>query len=281
MESGQLLDAIGRTPLVRVSRAAPPSGAELLLKLEKWNPGGSLRDRVAKFSIEQALRDDRLRPGGAVVAAAGEDGAFSLALVCAVRAHPLTLFVPASTNPSRRAAAARFGARVVVVEGTLDEARNAAAAEAARAGSAALEIESAAVAARACAEIGVEILEATASGTIDAFVGVMRSTTPGGEGTLEGIGGVLHARFPAMEVHPVRLAGFSRAEADGMVDVALPEARAAALELAVREGLLLGPASGAAFAVARRVAERLGPGRRVVALCSDAGERHLIAAEVP
>lgn len=277
MELRTLVDAIGRTPLLRVStRSVPASSAEVLLKLEKRNPGGSLRDRVVRFALEQAAREDRLAPGARVVAAAGEDGSFSAALVCAVKGHPLDLFLPSkAVRPERHAAVARLGATVHRVEGSIDDAR-AAAEEAAKAGGATLlDVESAAVATRACAEIGVEILEATGETPIDAFVATVRSG-----GTLEGVGGVLHTRFPKMAVHAVRLAGFTRFEVHGMVEVSRAEALAAAKDLARNEGVLVGPVSGAAFAVGRRVAEALGvpeatPRKRIVILCPDGGERHL------
>lgn len=271
MEHRTLVEAIGRTPLVRVSRAVPPGSAEILLKLEKMNPGGSLRDRVARFALEQAVREDRLAPRGRVLAAAGEDGAFSLAMVCATRAHPLELFMPsASTRPERRKGILRFGAKVLVVDGSIEDARAAAAESASREGGTLLDVESSAVAARACAEIGVEILEANGDTPIEAFVATVRSG-----GTLEGVMGVMHTRFPKMAVHPVRLENFSRAEFEGMVDVSLDSARAAAAELAAKEGLLVGPATGAAFHVARKLAEAMGPGKRLVSLASDSGERWL------
>ncbi len=270
MEHRTLVDVVGRTPLLRLGRSVPPGSAEVLLKLEKRNPGGSLRDRVVRFALDQAVREDRLPPKGTVAAAAGEDGAFSAALICAARAYPLRLFMPSeTTRVERRRAAERFGAKVTVVSGTLDEAR-AAAEESARASKACLlDIETAAMAMRACAEIGVEILEAVGEGVIDAFVAVVRSG-----GTVEGVGGVLHARFPQMAVQPVRLEGFTRAEAHGMLDVTRAQAIAAAEDLARQEGLLVGPASGAAFFAARRSAQAMGAGKRIVALCTDSGERY-------
>lgn len=271
MEHRTLVDVVGRTPLLRLGRSLPPGSAEVLLKLEKRNPGGSLRDRVVRFAFDLAVREDRLPPKARIVAAAGEDGAYSAALLCAARAHPLTVFVPSeTTRPERRRAAERFGAKVVVVPGTLDDARAAAEADAAGTKACVLDIESAPIATRACAEIGVEIIEAVDEGGIDAFVGVVRSG-----GTVEGVGGVLHARFPQMAVQPVRLEGFTRAEAHGMVDVTRAQAHSAAEDLARLEGLLVGPASGAAFFVARRTAQAMGAGKRIVALCTDSGERHL------
>ena len=270
VETRSLADCVGRTPLVRAGRSVPPGAAEVLLKIERRNPGGSLRDRVVLFALDQALEEDRLDRGGAVVAAAGEDGAFSAALLCAVRGHPLTLFMPAdSTRPERRRAAARFGATIREVGGGLEAAR-AAAADAAKTGGALIDIESASTAMRACAEIGREILEAV-DGELTAFVAAVRSG-----GTLEGVSGVLHARVKRLAIHPVRLEGFTRVEVDGMVDVTRAQALAAAGELARNEGLLVGPASGAGFHAGRDVAKKLGAGARVVVLCSDPGDRWLL-----
>ena len=281
MEPRTVADAIGRTPLLRVSRCLPGQAAEVLLKLEKQNPGGSLRDRVVKLAVEDAIREDRLQQGGRVVAATGEDAAFSAALVCAVKGHPLELFLAIdAVRPERAKACERFGARVTLIAGGADAARAAAEEHAKRGGAVLLDVESAAVTARATAEIGVEILRATGETPVDALVAVVRSG-----GTLEGVGGVLHTRFPPMAVHAVRLEAFTRAEVHGMVDVTRAEAKSAMDDLARHEGLLVGPVSGAAFAVGRRVAEAMGtttgeqaaPGtrRRVVVLCPDGGERHL------
>ena len=87
--------------------------------------------------------------------------------------------------------------------------------------------------------------------------------------------GVMHTRYPKMAVHPVRLEGFSRAEFEGMVDVTRDDARAAAVELARKEGLLVGPATGAAFTIGRKLAVAMGAGKRLVVLASDSGERYL------
>lgn len=273
MELRTLVDAIGRTPLLRVSsRSVPKEWAEVLLKLERRNPGGSLRDRVVRFALEQAAREDRLAPGGRVVAAAGENGAFSAALICAVKGHPLELYLASeSTRPERQRAPARLGSTVVhVVDGGLDDARAAAETAAKESGATLLDVESAAIATRACAEIGVEILDATGETPIDALVAVVRSG-----GTLEGVGGVLHTRFPQMAVHAVRLAGSTRVEVDGMVEVTRPEALEASRLIARNEGVLIGPVSGAAVAVGLRVAAAAGSGKRIVVLCPDSGERDL------
>jgi len=96
-------------------------------------------------------------------------------------------------------------------------------------------------------------------------------------GTLEGVMGVMNARFPKMAVHPIRLEGFSRAEFEGMVDVSREQAKDACAELAGLEGLLVGPATGAAFSVAKKLAAAMGKGKRIVALASDSGERWLQA----
>src|SRR5215813_5747319 len=86
-----ILDRIGDTPLLLLRRIRPSNGARILLKLESENPTGSMKDRMALAMVEAAERDGRLKPGGAVVEYTGGSTGVSLALVCAVKAHPLTI----------------------------------------------------------------------------------------------------------------------------------------------------------------------------------------------
>src|SRR5215813_1887644 len=84
-----ILDRIGDTPLLLLRRIRPSNGARILLKLENENPTGSMKDRMALAMIEAAERDGRLKPGGSVVEYTGGSTGVSLALVCAVKKHPL------------------------------------------------------------------------------------------------------------------------------------------------------------------------------------------------
>ena len=107
-----ILDAIGGTPCVRLGRVAPAGGAVVFAKVESFNPGGSVKDRIAASMIEAAERDGRLAPGGLVVEATSGNTGIGLALVCAVKGYRLTLVMPDSTSIEHRQGAASGGSRL-------------------------------------------------------------------------------------------------------------------------------------------------------------------------
>src|SRR3546814_9012545 len=88
--SASILDRIGDTPLIELRNLVPPGSARILVKLESQNPTGSMKDRMALAMVEAAERDGRLSPGGRVVEYTGGSTGVSLALVCAVKRHPLS-----------------------------------------------------------------------------------------------------------------------------------------------------------------------------------------------
>ncbi|HEX9287989.1 MAG TPA: pyridoxal-phosphate dependent enzyme, partial [Anaeromyxobacteraceae bacterium] len=109
-----ILDAIGGTPCVRLGRVAPAGGAAVFAKVESFNPGGSVKDRIAASMIEAAERDGRLAPGGLVVEATSGNTGIRLALVCAVKGYRLTLVMPDSTSIEHRQALEAHGAEIVL-----------------------------------------------------------------------------------------------------------------------------------------------------------------------
>ena len=111
-----ILDAIGNTPLVRLRRCAPANGAELWLKLEYRNPSGSMKDRMARAMIEGAERDGLISPGDTVVEYTGGSTGSSLAFVCAVTGHPLSIVTSDAFAVEKRRTMEAFGASVEVLE---------------------------------------------------------------------------------------------------------------------------------------------------------------------
>jgi cysteine synthase A len=293
-------DHIGNTPMVRLSRLEP-EGVELYAKLEAYNPGGSVKDRIGIAMIEAAEAEGRIEPGRTTIveATSGNTG-IALAFVCAAKGYELAIFLPQGMSREREALLKLYGARVEIVEsmGGMDEAVQAAR-RAAESGDAFLPDQFSNPAnpeahRRATAR---EILTAM-DGRVDVFVSGV-----GTGGTITGVGQVLKARDSATRVvavepaasavlsgrapGPHRIqgigAGFVPAVLDReVIDEVLActddDAIATAHRCAAREGVLCGISGGAALWAALEVAERPeSRGKRIVAILPDSGERYISA----
>src|SRR5438874_3614545 len=113
-----LLDLIGNTPLVRLTRVVRPGMATVLGKLEARNPGGSVKDRIAVAMVEAAERDGRLKPGATIVEPTSGNTGIGLALVAAVKGYQLILTMPDTMSEERRSLLAAYGARLVLTPDT-------------------------------------------------------------------------------------------------------------------------------------------------------------------
>ncbi len=293
-----ICELIGRTPIVRLGRLAGPEWAELLVKLEFFNPGGSVKDRIGLSMIEAAERDGRLAPGGTIVEPTSGNTGIGLAMVAAAKGYRVILTMPEDMSLERLNLLRAYGAEIVltprdeVMQGAIDRAealvrdhpdyfmphqfRNRANPDAHR---------------RTTAR---EILDAVGT-ELDALVvgiGTGGTATGAGEVLKEAIPGLaLHAVEPgespvlsggAPAPHPIQGigAGFvpeilDRELIDHVAPVDYGDARAAVRRLAREEGILTGVSSGAILHEAMRVARELGPGRRVLAILCDTGERYL------
>src|SRR5437867_367918 len=109
-----VLDLVGGTPLVRLNRVAPPGSAELLGKVESFNPAGSVKDRIALNMIEVAEREGRLKPGDTIVEPTSGNTGIGLAMVAAVKGYKLIVTMPEDMSLARRDLLARYGAQVVL-----------------------------------------------------------------------------------------------------------------------------------------------------------------------
>jgi cysteine synthase A len=293
------IELIGSTPVVRLSRLpqlAPVQG-EVWMKLENLNPGGSVKDRIARAMIEAAEATGTLRPGGTIIEATSGNTGIGLALVAVPKRYRLVLTMPDTMSRERQALLKGYGAQLELapdtkgMQGAIDRAEsllaehpdwfmprqfeNPANPEAHR---------------RTTAR---EILQQLPG--LTAFVAGV-----GTGGTITGVGTVLHAERPGVDVIAVEPAasavlsggpagfhgiqgigaGFippilDRTAYDRVVpvrdDVAIEHARA----LARYEGLLVGISSGANCAAAIEVARQQGPGACVVTMCCDTGQRYL------
>jgi cysteine synthase A len=289
---------IGRTPVVRLRRIPGPGSAEILVKLESFNPAGSVKDRIALSMIEAAEREGRLRPGSTIVEPTSGNTGVGLAMVAAARGYRLILTMPETMSIERRRLLQAFGATLVLTpgaEGMPGAIR--------KAQEIAKEQEDCFMPQQfenpANPEIhrtatAQEILEQTGR-RLDALVSGV-----GTGGTVTGVGEVLKKEIAEIRViavepadspvlsggnpGPHRIqgigAGFvpsvlNAASYDRVIPVKSDDAFAMASRLAREEGILAGISSGAATVAAVQVAGELGEGKRVLAILPDTGERYL------
>ncbi len=298
--AGNITELIGRTPLVRLNRISDESGAEVLGKLESFNPGGSVKDRIGLAMIEAAERDGRIAPGKTTIVepTSGNTG-IALAMVAAARGYDLVLTMPDTMSVERRTILKAFGARLVLTPGA-DGMRGAVA----RALELAAEGADAFVPQQfenpANAEVHrlttAEEIWADTGGEVDAFVAGV-----GTGGTLTGVGQVLKERRPGVLVvavepadspvlsggapGPHKIQGIGAGFVpkvldvevfDEIVKVSADDAFAAARDLARQEGILVGISAGANVWAAGQVARRAEmKGKVVVTVLCDTGERYL------
>ncbi|WP_299335869.1 PLP-dependent cysteine synthase family protein [Haloplanus sp.] len=289
-----ILDTIG-SPLVRIDS---PPGTTVAAKVESKNPGGSAKDRPAKAMVEAAEQAGELGPGDAIVEPTSGNTGIGLAVVGAAKGYDVTVVMPASKSPERRAIMQAYGAEVELVDGEIDAARKRADELEAEGMVQMHQFENPANPESHYRTTGEEILEQT-DRRIDALVcGV------GTGGTISGTGSRLQEAYPELSVVGVQpdtnrfLSGEPGPDEfqgmgpgfvaenvdvdllDSVEDVSLADAEAECRRLAREEGLLVGQSSGASSIGAKRVAERLADdsGAReplVVTVFWDNGERYM------
>ena len=294
-----ILEKIGGSPLVGISDRLNKGGARVLAKVEYFNPGGSVKDRIALAMIDAAEKSGALKPGATIIEPTSGNTGVGLALVSAVRGYHLILTMPETMSIERRKLAAAYGAEIVLTPGEAGMMGSIAKAEELRnatPGAVILQqFENPANPAFHYRTTGPEIWEAT-DGEIAAFVcGV------GTGGTVTGTGKYLKERNPAVKIvavepdtsavlsgrqpGPHKLqgigAGFVPKVLDtSILDEVLPvtaeNAGGTARSVAAKEGLLVGISSGAALWAALELAKRAEfTGKTIVALLPDTGERYL------
>ena len=295
------LELVGETPLVEVQRVAARHAlrARLLVKLESYNPAGSVKDRTALAMITAAERDGLLRPGSTLVEATSGNTGVGLAFAAAVKGYEVVIVMPETMSVERRRLVSAYGARLELTPGAEGMKGALARAEALRAsipGAVTLgQFENPANPAVHAASTGEEVWRDT-EGAVDVFVAGV-----GTGGTVSGVGKTLKAHNAAVEIVAVEPddspvlsggapaphkiqgigAGFVPTTYDGsvvdrIVRVTNEDAIAGARELAAVEGMLCGISSGAAVSAALRLAaDEAYAGKTIVALLPDTGERYL------
>ena len=293
-----ITDRIGGTPLVRIHRLND-GGAEILAKVEYFNPGGSVKDRIALAMIEDAEQRGLLRPGGLIIEPTSGNTGIGLALVAAVKGYRLILTMPETMSMERRKLLQAYGAELVLTDGAAGMKGAIARAEEIHAENPGSfipqQFENPSNPACHRATTAEEIWSDT-DGKVDAFVAGV-----GTGGTLTGIGEVLKQRNPDLKlvaVEPDTSAVLSGGKAgphkiqgigagfvpgvlkteliDRIIPVSAEDAGRTAREAAKREGLLIGISGGAALSVALKLSkEAQWAGKRIVVLIPDSGERYL------
>lgn len=292
-----ILETIGRTPIVRINRLAP-AHATIYVKVESFNPGGSVKDRLAIGIIEDAERRGLLKPGQTVVEATSGNTGVALAMVCAAKGYPFVALMVETFSVERRKLMRAYGARVILTpaaergSGMVRRARELAEKHGWFLAS---QFDNEANPAYHRQTTGPEILSDFAGKRLDYFVAGW-----GTGGTMTGAGQVLKLARPDIRIVTTEPAGASllagaewkphkiqgwtpdfvpkvldRTVFDDNVPVTDEESIAASRALAREEGIFVGISSGGSFAAAQKVAAAAPPGSVLLTVLADTGERYL------
>ncbi len=297
----QLTELIGQTPLLELNKFSKSHGIEtpIIAKVEFFNPGGSVKDRIALAMIEDAEKKGLLKPGATIIEPTSGNTGVGLALVAAVKGYKLVLTMPETMSIERRNLVKAYGAEVKLTSGAAGMAGAIKAAEELRdatPGSIILQqFENPANPQKHYDTTGVELWEQT-GGDIDIFIAGV-----GTGGTVSGIGKRLKEKNPNIKIvavepkssavlnggpsgpHKIQGIGagfipktYNNEVVDEIFDVENDDAIRTGRQLAREEGLLVGISSGAAAFAASEIAKRPeNKGKKIVALLPDTGERYL------
>lgn len=296
MKATSILGTIGNTPHVRINRLF--GAAEVWMKLERANPGASIKDRIALSMIEDAEQRGVLKPGGVIVEPTSGNTGIGLAMVAAVKGYRLILVMPESMSIERRRLMAAFGAELDLtprekgMRGAVDRAVELAA-----------TMPGAWIPQQFENEANIEVHRRTTAAEIladfpDGLDALISGVGTGGH--ITGVGEVLKAQWPALKVfavepatspilsggqpgpHPLQGLGANfvpknlhRDVLDGVITVSKDEAFTYAQRCAREEGIFVGISSGAALAAVAKQLPDLPPNARVLTFCYDTGERYL------
>ncbi len=299
VENG-IAELIGQTPIVKLNRTVDEDSADIYLKLEFFNPGSSVKDRIALAMVERAEEEGILKPGDTIIEPTSGNTGIGLALVAAAKGYNLVVVMPDTMSQERRNLLKAFGAQLHLtpgakgMKGAIEKAEE-------------LQKEHGYFMPQQFNNeanplihertTGQEIVKQMKNG-LDAFVSGI-----GTGGTITGAGKVLREHYPDIKIYAVEPAdspvlsggkpgphkiqgigaGFvpkvlNTEIYDEVIQITNEEAFEAARETARKEGVLGGISSGAAIAAAKKVAKKLGKGKKVLAVLPDNGERYLSTA---
>ena len=292
-----ITETIGRTPVVKINRLAP-GGITMYVKVEMFNPGGSVKDRLALGIIDDAEQRGELKPGQTVVEATSGNTGIALAMVCAARGYPFVAVMAESFSVERRQIMRAYGAKVLLTpaaERAQGMVKKAAELAQEHGWFYARQFENEANPAFHRQTTGPEILQDFAGQRLDTFV-----TGWGTGGTMTGAGQMLKLARPGIELvtcepasaqllagqewKPHNIQGWTpdfipavldRKVYDRILPITDDDAIANARALAHKEGLFVGISAGATFAAALQVAKSAAAGSVILAMLPDTGERYL------
>jgi cysteine synthase A len=293
-----IAELIGDTPAVSLNRLQRREGAEVIVKLESFNPSGSVKDRAAFELIDRAEREGLIRPGNTIIEPTSGNTGIGLAMNAAVRGYRLILVMPDNMTKERISLLKGYGAEVVLTpaaERMPGAIRKAQELQSAHPGSyIPNQFDNPANPDAHRETTALEIIQQT-EGRLDAFV-----ATAGTGGTITGTGEALKSKLPDLWIAvvepkgspvlsggkpgPHKLVGTSPGFVpailntsiyDEIIQVSDDDALTTMRRLAIEEGILLGPSSGASVWASLLIAERLGKGKRVLCIAPDTGERYL------
>ena len=299
MKADSLLETIGGTPHIRINRLFPDFDGEVWLKLERANPGGSVKDRIALAMVEDAERRGVLTPGNSTIIepTSGNTGV-GLAMVAAVRGYEIVVVMPESMSIERRRLMAAYGAKLELTprEGGMKAAI-------ARAEELASQIDGSWIPQQFENPANVQVHRDTTAQEIlaDFPDGVdVLITGVGTGGHISGVSEVLKERFSQLQTFavepekspvisggapsPHKLQGIGAGflpgnlhtdTLDGTIQVSEEDGFAYAVRAAREEGLFVGPSSGAALAAVAKKLPEIPAGSTVLTFCYDTGERYL------
>ena len=296
--SSGILDSIGNTPLIRINSASDATGCDIYGKAEYMNPGGSIKDRIAKHIILAAERRGELRPGMTIMEVTSGNTGIALAMVGAIRGYKVVITMPRTVSEERRHMIEYLGAELQLLNKINDMQSAVRDLEAFAAGREDIFLprQFANPDNSDCHRVttGPEILRQM-SGKVDAFVAGV-----GTGGTLMGVANAMHDARKTVRIVAVEpdesavMSGDARGchgiqgladgfipdlidmpQIDQVLRIKTTEAATRARLLSRQEGLLVGISSGANVLGATRIAEKLGPGHAIVTILPDRGERYL------
>lgn len=293
-----IIERIGNTPIVKLNRIPGADDADVWAKLEGFNPGGSVKDRIALSMIETAEREEKLKPGGTIIEPTSGNTGIGLAFIAAVKGYRLVLTMPETMSLERRQMFQAFGAELVLTPGIKGMLGSVEEAETILKKNPdyfmPMQFENPANPEIHRKTTALEIIESLGT-EIDGFVAGV-----GTGGTITGIGEVLRSKKPDIWIAavepagspvlsggnpgPHKIAGIGAGFYPGVLntkiyDEVIPvtdnDAISMVRQLSRREGILAGISSGAAAWAALKVASKLGKGKKIVVVFPDRGDRYL------
>ncbi|WP_099974390.1 cysteine synthase A [Lactobacillus terrae] len=293
-----ITELIGNTPMVKLQNNDPQNMADIFVKLEFFNPGGSVKDRIALSMIEKAEKDGKLKKGDTIVEPTSGNTGIGLSLVASAKGYKIVIFMPETMSVERRKIMQGYGAELVLTPGS--EGMSGAikrASEYAKENDAFMPMQFENPANPEVHELTTaqEIIKDFKNENIDAFVAGV-----GTGGTLSGVGHGLKKVYPDVQIYaleasespllkegttgPHKIQGISagiipdtldQKVYEDIIEVSSTQAIQTAQEVARKEGLLVGISSGANIFGAKEIAKKLGADKIVVTTAADNGERYL------